>query len=230
VVTSVLTTLAMILSQPAVQVKRPVPRLLTSRAFKRALSEKVTAKWRNVPLRKVLNGITSTWKVGLLLDRRIDPTQTITLAVEAMPLQDVIAEIARPASAQAVTEGNVVYIGPPKVATGLEKLVEKRASEWRAAAKSWPRARRRALIALPTLHWNDLDRPRDIVKSFAAKFRLTVTGLDKVPHDLWAGATIPACSVSQGLSLLLVQFDLTFRWKPDGSTIEIMPLPATKRR
>jgi hypothetical protein len=219
----------MIVSQPAVQVKRPVPRLLTSRAFQRTLSEKVTAKWRNVPLRKVLDGVSSTWKIGVLLDRRIDPTQTITLTVEAVPLQDVIVAITKLAATQAVAEGNVVYVGPPRVAAGLEKLVEQRAAEWRTAAKNWPRARRRALIALPTLHWNDLDRPRDVVKSFAAKFRLTVDGLDKIPHDLWAGATIPACSVSQGLSLLLVQYDLTFRWKPDGSGVAIVPLPVNRR-
>ena len=225
----ILLSTAIALSGPAVQLKRPAPRLNTSRAFQRALTEKVTANFLDAPLRRGLAGISAKWKVAILLDRRVDPTRKITLSLKETPLKDAIAAIAKSVSARTAIVGNTIYIGPASAVAALDDVIEKRGAEWRNAAKSWPRARRRALIAHPTLHWNDLDRPRDLVKEFAAKFGLTVDGLDKVPHDLWAGATFPACSVSQGLSLLLVQFDLTFRWKPDGSGIEIVPLAAPKK-
>jgi hypothetical protein len=229
----VLTAFAVMLFEPAVQVNRPVPRLLTSRAFHLALASKITVEWKHghqqrIELRTVLDGIAKKWNIGILLDRRVDPTRKIALSLNMTPLKDGIAAIARAASARTVIVGNVVYIGPPASVALLESVVAKRGSEWRKAARTWPRTRRRALLAHPTLHWNDLDRPRELVKNFAAKFRLTVDGLDKIPHDLWAGATVPGCSVSQGLSLLLVQFDLTFRWKPDGSGIVIVPLPIRK--
>lgn len=226
----VATAFAIVVSGPAVQVNRPVPRLLTGRALKRALASKITLTQQRVALRTILNAISATWEIGILLDRRIDPTQRIAPSLNETPLKDGLAAIAKAASARTAIVGNAIYIGPPASAAALETVVAKRTSEWRKAVRSWPRARRRALLAHPTLHWNDLDRPRDIVKKFATKFGLAVDGLDKVPHDLWAGATVPACSVSQGLSLLLVQFDLTFRWKRDGSGIQIVPLPAPRKK
>jgi hypothetical protein len=225
----ILLGIAIALSGPAVQVQRPVPRLNTSRAFQRALSEKVTAGFVDAPLRRGLAGISAKWKVAILVDRRVDPTRKVTLSLKEASLKDAIAAIAKTASARTAIVGNTIYIGPAPAVAALEDVIEKRAAEWRKAAKKWPRARRRALLAHPTLHWNDLDRPRDLVKDFAAKFGLTVDGLDKVPHDLWAGATLPGCSVSQGLSLLLVQFDLTFHWRRDGSGIEIVPQMAPKK-
>jgi hypothetical protein len=41
---------------------------------------------------------------------------------------------------------------------------------------------------------------------------LAVRDLDLVPHDLWAGASLPASNFAEALSLVLIQFDLTFAW------------------
>ena len=38
-----------------------------------------------------------------------------------------------------------------------------------------------------------------------------ITGLEQVPHDLWAAADLPPISLVARLTLIAVQFDLTFK-------------------
>ena len=176
-------------------------------------------------MRTVIGGVSSKLKVGILLVRRIDPTRKITLSLKEVPVRDGVAAIAKAANARSVVVGNVIYIGPADAVAELPGVIKRLTKERRRISRMWTPTRRLAIARRRTLHWNDLGRPRDIVKTFAARYRLTVVGLDKIPHDLWASATVPVCSVTQGLSLLLVQFDLTFRWKADGSGITLLPLP-----
>ena len=208
-----------------VEIDRPLPRLHVSQSFSRALTQKVKAKWRNVPLRQVLRNLSDSRRIAILLDRRIDPTRKTTLVLNGVKLLDGIAAIARSAAAQVAVVGNAVYVGPPKSVSALMLQMKKRSSESSRLSLKLPRSRRLALSRRRTLHWNDLDRPRDLVKKFAGQFKLKVAGLDKIPHDLWAGNTLPTMGVTRGLSLLLVQFDLTYRWQPDGSGIAIVPIP-----
>ena len=76
-----------------------------------------------------------------------------------------------------------------------------------------------------TVAWDDLDRPADIVSRIGRQFGLSIAGLEQIPHDLWAGATIPKATASEALSLVLNQFDLTFEWLPRESGVRLVPVP-----
>ena len=54
---------------------------------------------------------------------------------------------------------------------------------------------------------------------------LELTGLDLVPHDLWAAADLPPLSLTDRLTLVAAQFDLTFAVSSDGSGVRLAPLP-----
>ncbi|MFQ5733999.1 MAG: hypothetical protein ACE5KM_18835 [Planctomycetaceae bacterium] len=228
--------LALILLQSAaeepVRSQRPVPKRHTSIAFQRALTRnKLTFTRQDVPLRSVLRDISKSAKIAILLDRRIDPTHHLKLTVKRTSVLDTLQLIAKQVSAQTAVVGNVVYIGSQQRAAALNAAVKARSADLRKQTRALPIRERLRFSRRRTLHWNDLDRPRDLVRTFAGQWNFQVDGLEKIPHDLWAGCTLPSVSSLQGLSLILVQFDLTFRWKPGLKAIVIVPLakaPDTK--
>lgn len=216
--------------QPTPVLNRPVPQRATGIKFKRALSAKLPqAGWKAVPLRTILADLTKVSKVSIVLDGRIDPTQSPELNFKNVTLSELLANIAEAVKAKSVVVGNVVYIGPPDAVDALPGAIEKRLAALRKLISAIPATRRSKLLQRDTAHWNDLDTPRDIVKSIAKSADLKVTGLDKVPHDLWAHATIPKAGLWQSLSLVLIQFDLTFQWTDKAAGIEIVPLPKRKK-
>lgn len=204
--------------------------------FEEALDQKIVRAWgggESDSIREALKQLTESNRVSIVLDRRIDPTQPVSLALPATPLRDVIAALAKSVDAKAVVVGNVVYVGPtdsanklrtlvelrkeelPKLATGPAKKTDK--SPWRNPAAS--------LAQLRTFSWQDFDRPRDILKQVSDKLKIEIEGLDKLPHDLWAGSSLTQVTAIESLSLLLVQFGSTFEFVPDRAAVRVVPIP-----
>ncbi|HEX4149984.1 MAG TPA: STN domain-containing protein, partial [Pirellulales bacterium] len=50
-------------------------------------------------------------------------------------------------------------------------------------------------------------------------------GIEQLPHDLWASADLPPLSVTQRLTLLAAQFDLTFRLEENGRAASLVAWP-----
>lgn len=213
--------------RPKVDVDGATPALHTAGGFERALTQRVTVDW-SIPLREAVRTIIKTQKVAVLLDRRIDPTQKLKLKLEKKTLLQVIDAVANAVGARTAVVGNVVYVGPPRSVAALSAALKARAVELRGLFRRLPAARRRALVGRRTLHWHDLDAPRDLLKRHAGDYGVTVDNLQRIPHDLWAGGTLPAMSITQSLSLVLTQFDLTFGWKKDARGIEIVPAAVPK--
>ena len=107
----------------------------------------------------------------------------------------------------------------------LRTLVALRSGELLRLASRLPKERRRQLSRGQTLHWNDLDRPADILQKLATQFDLKIEGLDRIPHDLWAGETFPSANAAEALSIVLIQFGLTFKWSSDAAGVQIVPVP-----
>ena len=202
--------------------RTPPPRLAGGR-FTAELDRGLTASWSGLSAREVLGRISAEREIAILLDRRIDPSQEIAVDFAGEPLRDALQSLASRIGAEMRLVGNVVYVGPASAAVKLRTLVELRGDELNAT--EIPLRRRQELARRRTIHWNDLDRPAEILRRLAASYELDVLGLEKVPHDLWAGATLPDVSAREALSLVLIQFDLTFAWAEGGSAIRIVPLP-----
>lgn len=208
----------------AVVLDRPVPELVTGSRFESELRRPLTASWRNVPLRTVFRRISASRKISLLLDRRIDPTKRVAIDISGESLLEGIDRIAANAGGTTSIVGNVVVVGPPASLSKLRTLVELRTDELKRQADRLPKERLLELSQRRTLHWNDLDRPADLLRQIARRHHLQLEGLKHVPHDLWAGATLPSVSAAEALSMVLIQFDLTFAWRPDAAGVRIVPV------
>ena len=202
---------------------------LTGAPFRAALNQPLGGAWTGVSLRQVLNELSRQRKVAILLDRRSDPTQELSLSPPNKALRDLIADVAASAGAGAATIGHVVYVGPKESAERLKTLVDLRGKELAKLASGglW-QTRFAKLKELRTLTWNDFDRPRELLQQIAARHQLNIENLEQVPHDLWAGNSLPQVTAVEALSLLLVQFGSTFEFVHDRAAIRIVPLPSVE--
>ena len=207
---------------------------LAGKPFESALDQRIGRSWTGQDghtLRDVVRQLIDSQRISIVLDRRVDPTQSIELTLPQTPLRDILAALARKVDAEISVVGNVVYVGPTDSAKKLRTLVELRnndLSKLSGAATPGKLLWRNRFVALTqkkSFVWQDFDRPRDILKQVADKFQIEIDGLDKLPHDLWATASLPQVTATEALSLLLVQFGSSFEFFPDRAAIRIVPIP-----
>ena len=198
---------------------------LTAKPFQQALAAPIAATWENVDLRTITRRIAATRGTAILLDRRIDPSRQVESSASNQSLLEFLQELAREAGGQASVIGNVVYIGPEESAGKLRTLVALRQRELQSEEFAIPPSRRSGLAAAETFQWNDLESPADLIRQEAESRKLSIEGLEQIPHDLWAGNLLPQASAAETLSLLLIQWNLTFEWIPQGRGIKLIPVP-----
>ena len=210
---------------------------LTGAAIDRRLAEPIDIQWQdNATLRDSLGRLSRACRVAIVLDRRIDPSRTVEIKYTDTPLGTVLDGIARefnrvhaqadsfPRQAPAIELsqlGSVIYIGPQAAARGLRTLAEVRRDDLRklSAAQAERLARR------GSLRWPDLTTPRQALNDLASEAGIEVLDVEEhVPHDLWPAGDWPALSVLERLTLLAVQFDLTFRIEGGGKQVRLVKI------
>ena len=206
---------------------RPVPERRTGNLFAKTLETKISASWRNVELRTVLHRLADEHKTAVLLDRSINPNQELALDLNYQSLGEAFAAVAKEAAAEVSILGNTIYIGPAKRVAKLRTLEHLRAKEPIAGEDRLPPGRVLEFSRVNTVHWNDLDEPRGLIVGLGNRSDLKIANPEAIPHDLWAGATLPNATITEALSLILIQFDLTFAWNADMSEIRLVPVPKT---
>jgi hypothetical protein len=198
---------------------------VTGIRFSQQLDEPLSAAWTNLEGRYILSRLSRERNVSIVLDRRIDPTRALTIEFQNSPLRAALRQLAAARGGDLSTAGNTVYLGPPASAAPLRTLCVLRTEELAKISAGLGKTRRQTLLERQTFAWNDLDTPREILERLAAQYKLEMHGLDQIPHDLWAGATLPETTLVEALSLVLIQFDLTWAWADRGNRLEIMALP-----
>lgn len=198
----------------------------TDRNFRQALEGRISAVWRGVPGRLILQRLEQQHQVAIFLDGRIDPSRKHTFEISDRPLGEAIGQIADALGAAPAVLRNVVYLGPPEAAATLRTLVRLRAGELSALPSQEGKRRRLELAGRRTFRWDDLTRPRDLLKQMAAEWSLELEGEDQVPHDLWAAGAFPEVDASEALSCLLLTCGMTFEWTDSAAGIVIRPVPA----
>jgi hypothetical protein len=196
----------------------------TGRRFTSTLEQPISGSWKGLPLRSILRRLSRDRGISILLDRRVDPDQELQIETGDRPLRSAVDEIARTTRLGVTQVGNCLVVAPPTAIFRLRTLVALREEELaRRSESSNGLARVRTLKI--TTSWDDLERPAEIVDSIGRHFGLSIVGLELIPHDLWAGAAIPDATVSEALSLVLNQFDLTFEWLPRELAVRLVRVP-----
>lgn len=194
---------------------------LTGARFNQQLAQPAGISLARIPLRKALGDLALTHRVAIVLDRRVDPGQKISLRLSGMSLEEVLREIARDRGLGVSMLGSVAYFGPPRSSSQLRTIAALRKEE----VRDLPSETERAFLSPKQFAWDDFAMPRALVAGLAQQNGWEIDGLDRIPHDLWAGSNLPWHSAIEQLTLILVQFDLTFRVEADGRSLALVPLP-----
>jgi hypothetical protein len=197
---------------------------VTGREFRLALQNQITIAWQDEHLRSGLAQLTAARKVAIILDRRIDPDQMVSLQIRNIPLADLLAALAESAGAHLSVLENFVYIGPEATAKKLRTLVDIRTRELLDGGPALAK-RRFELFNRRAIEWNDLDRPSEILKLAADRFGVRINGAEKISHDLWAATVLPGSTAIEVLSVVLAQFDLTFEWEANATSVRLVTMP-----
>lgn len=185
------------------------------------LEHPVTASWSNLPFREAMASLAKAQQIAILIDRRVDGDAVFSLSLTADPLGVALQKIAERKNIGVSTLGSIVYFGPQTSTEKLKTLAALRRDE----IAGLPAGARRLMLQSRSWSWEDLAEPRTLLGDLAKEARVQLEVPQKLPHDLWRGNRLPAAIWSDRLSLLLIQFDMTFTVGPDGRSISIAPIP-----
>ena len=193
---------------------------LTGPNLRKKLDQPASVAWSGRPLREALEGLSRLEQTAILLDRRVDPGQPMEFSRQDVELRTLLEEIAESRKLGVSFLEPVAYFGPPETARRLCTVAEMRRDD----VAKLPNAQRLKWIRLRAWGWEDLAEPRQLLAELAEEGDFEIERLDKaIPHDLWAAASLPPLSLSDRLTLVLAQFDLTFELA--GGKLKLVRIP-----
>lgn len=182
-------------------------------ATRERLAARVTLTWQGGPASGAIARIERAASTPIWIDRRLDRSKQVSLALTNAPLQEGLDEIARVLEATPVVVGDVVYLAPKNRVRELLSALD----------QSNLRGTRRPLREVPFV-WPRLTEPKTAVNAIARSGEIEVRGLELVEHDLWPAWEGGEIDAELALRLVLFGFELTT--KPTGPReLTIVPLP-----
>lgn len=200
--------------------------LRTGRALVEGLQSRRALTVQAIPLRQLLADLQVQTGICIVLDRRIDPSQRLTMNVELSSTLELLQAVAEqiPDAGFSVNR-SFVYIAPSVAARRLRTLCEQnRTAVLEVRRQLDPEVYGRLSARMDVL-WEELARPRDVIQRAAESQGLQVTNPEVVPADLWHAGRLAAMSFSEAATLLLNQFDLTFRLDAADAALQIVAVP-----
>lgn len=181
----------------------------------------VSATWQGQPLRQAMDNLAQSQGVAVMIDRRLDPSTPLTGQHADATLDELFSVAAQAAGGAATRLGEVHYLGPAKTAARLRTIAALRSEE----AKRLPAPNRNRLLNKKPLFWDELGEPREILRRLCAEAQVRCETSEAVPHDLWAAVKTPPLALTDRLTLVLAQFELTFELDDDDTAMRLAPLP-----
>jgi hypothetical protein len=175
----------------------------------------VSVTWQGVPMRDALMSLAKSSRVGLFIDRRVDPSITINFKAENKTVKQVFQSYADSAGFYCYFFGSVVYLGRAEMRDIFPKLVLQHRTfltqnqNNTTTDKSYSAARMK-LSKLINVKLPMLSEPKNVLKNLAQQHQFTWQNLDKMPHDVWADNVLPSMPLNDFLILVLVGFDLDY--------------------
>ncbi|MDR0703439.1 MAG: hypothetical protein LBF88_00455 [Planctomycetaceae bacterium] len=180
----------------------------------------ISVQWRETPLGKSLQRLAETQKIGLLIDRRLDPSTPLHFESTGQPLGKMLQQLALSLGQGCVLFETTVYLGPKNTAEMLPVLL---AEQQNRLEKLTPRRaaifRRKISLNIPFL-----SEPKKILQKLSLQNNFRWKNLEILPHDLWNEKSLDNLSLNELLTILLIGFEMTFEIEDDGETLRILPL------
>ncbi|MEX0614008.1 MAG: hypothetical protein WD229_17950, partial [Pirellulales bacterium] len=185
-----------------------------------AIQGTATIHWQKVPLRDAVARLQQLFEEPVFVDRRVDPSQRISLDIEASRVEDVLTPIIASRGLGVSRLDRLVYLGPRNAAEQLGRLAALRTAE----VGRLPASQRAALTGNRSLSWTRLAEPRELVTALVEQRGWRLEKAQRIPHDLWPAGELPELPLAEQLTVLLIGFDLTFEMRSREQTIAIVPI------
>ena len=189
--------------------------------FQQKLEVEVPILWQNIPLRHGLRNLSENHRLSIFLDRRIDPGQTVDCSLKKQSLDNCLRNIAGRVQATVCYIGPIVYVGPEDNVRKLATLIAVKKDIMRRL----PTELRRKMLNTRTWKWETLTSPRDLIHQLAIETEINIHDTERIPHDLWPAADVPAMSFIERFFLVTAGFDLSFELTPDQKAVRLVPMP-----
>ena len=200
--------------------------LLAQGALRRS-EQTASVHWDQVALRDALARASNVFRESAFVDRRVDPTQRVSLHIEGASFDELLQTLAASLSLGSSRLGDLRYLGPIVATEQLRTVAAVRGDE----VSKLPATLQTSLRRAERLTWPRLTEPRALVAALAQQRGWRIAQGGYIPHDLWSANSLPALSAVEQLTVLLIGFDLTFKANSGTRTLEIVPLePVTIQR
>jgi hypothetical protein len=189
---------------PAIQGQQRVD-FASEREFLQRLQQPVQIRWSRAPLRSTVERLSRTQGLAIFLDRRLDPQQPLELRVSTSSLGGALKQLAKSRGAGVSLLPPVVYLGPPSTTDKLATVWELNRQRVQRLDRS---VRLRWQTAVAT-SWPSLSEPRQLVTDWTRQRGVILSGVERIPHDLWAAQQLPPLDLLHRLTIVLAGFDLS---------------------
>lgn len=194
---------------------------LTANSLQQRLASPVSIEWSAVQLRPALERLSEAQRVSTLIDRRVDPNVRFDFKSDEQSLSQTFSALAAATGCAYSQLGPVAYFGPESTARMLRTLSEVASQQ----IKQLPNKSQRIWRQSRTMQWDDLAVPRQLLERLASEYRLTISGTELIPHDLWAAADLPALPLAERMLLIAIQFDLMIEIEDEGQSVRLVEIP-----
>ena len=197
----------------------------TGKDLETALSVRSTWSSIGAPLASQLLDFQTQSNVAILRDRRTDPHRLVDLETEFIPRIQVLKRISEsvPGTSLCRTD-KFVCIGPKEAVHRLPILLERNRTQINALRNTLKPAEMRKLSSESVIAWPKLSEPRQLLLDHAKSVGATIANPERIPHDVWNEGRLPRMSLAEFCTLVLNQFDLSFRVAADGPTLTIIAI------
>ena len=221
----IIATVALPLQSPAVAGEADTTKLRTGRALQRALGSRRVLSVQAAPIREVLTDLQEQAGICIVVDRRIDPSQRLTINTGLVSTEEVLRQVAAElATAEISVNRSFVYIGPVNAARRLRTLCERRRSLILNGRREFEKEAYAKVSNAESQAWGDLASPRALVVEFSEDAGLAISNPDVIPHDLWHAGRFSAMPFAESATLVLSQFELDFEIDVAKAQCTIVPI------
>ena len=179
----------------------------------------VSVSWLETPIRMQLQLISKQQQRSVFLDRRVDPTQRMTLSIRDLTIEQVVWQTAQSGELGVARVGDLLYVGPPESAARLTHVID----QLKRQISKLPKSQRTQWTRRSEIRWPAGTSTQEFIKWFEQTHQIKFNGA--IPNDVWAAGDWPSLSLLEQLSLFLVGFDRSLKIDSAVSNLEIIPFP-----
>ncbi len=185
-----------------------------------SVARRATIHWDQAPIADAMQRLSETFGDALLVDRRVDPSQRLTLDAVNVDFRQALQQTADALGLGVAEVNSLAYLGPRATTDQMRTLAAVRDDE----ASRIPATARARIMQKKPFVWPRLSEPRALVANAVAERGWQAAGLELIPHDLWPAGTLPDMTLAEHLTALLAGFDLTFRFDGAHRAVEVVPI------